>query len=125
MRGDSLDDPQPWMQWLAERSVALLPTAGEWSFGTMGEVPGLRQITAVAGMRSSWDGGLVLTAGTPAEATFLAQRLNNLCVDSASGSSRLGVRLSHDLENTQYDGTTRRRSGKDGRGARRAGRSSA
>ena len=125
VRGDSLDDPRPWMQWVAERSVACLPSAGAWTFGTMGEVPQIRQITAVAGIRSPWDGGIVLTAATPAEATFLAQRLNNLCVHGASGSSRLGVRLSHDLENTQYDGTTQRRSGKDGRGARRAGRSSA
>ena len=123
VRGDSGTDPAPWIQWVAERAVAMLPTAGQWTRGEMGVAPALRQITPVAGIQSSWDGGLILNAATPEEANALAQRLNGLCVGGAGGSTRLGVHLLHDGSETQH--ANGRRSGKGGRGARRAGRPSA
>ena len=127
IKGDTTHDPQPWVQWLADRAVAALPSAARWTAGRLGQAPQPRQITPLAGEDEPWDGGLILLADSPEEAGLLASRLNGLCVGGASGPTRLGIRLLQ--ETTEQSGdtsasTTRssRRPGKEGRGARRAGR---
>ena len=98
IRGDTTMDPGPWIRWLAERAVQLLPSAGEWTTGTMGCTPVGHQITAVAGCQDDWGGGLLVTANSEEEAAFLAARLNGLCAGGANGPTRLGVRASHALD---------------------------
>ena len=131
VRGDTTDDPLPWARWLADVVVRLLPTAGAWTLAPLGSPPTIHSITPMAGLDYAWDGGLVLCADSPEEAQTLAIHLNSLCVGGASGPTRVGIRLVHDLDEgerpTAASSTTStrtsqgRRQGKDGRG-RRAGR---
>ena len=113
IRGDTTTDPEPWMQWLMARAVQVLPEGAAWTMGAMGATPTGRQIVPVAGCDADWDGGLLLTADSEAEATLLATRLNGLCAGGASGPTRLGVRASHALDAAPAGG----RSGR-GRAAR-------
>ena len=127
VKGDTTHDPQPWVQWLAARAVAALPSAASWTAGQLGQAPQPHQITPIAGEDEPWDGGLILLADSPDEAVLLASRLNGLCVGGASGPSRLGIRLLQETvepTGSASASTTRssRKQGKEGRGARRAGR---
>ena len=130
IRGDTALDPEPWQQWLREKLAPLLPCSQQWQLGVPGDDSSEHCIAAIPGVISEWDGGVVVTASTPAEAAAVARLLNQLCVGGASGSSRLAVRLTHELQEhpsssagrSAASSTPKRPSGKGGRAPGRAGR---
>ena len=130
IRGDTTLDPAPWQVWLQEKLAPLLPGSQRWHLGAPCDDSSEHCIAAIPGTTTEWDGGLVVTANTPAEAAAVARLLGQLCVGGAGGSSRLAVRLTHDLQEhpTSPAGSNaaatqpRRPPGKGGRVPGRAGR---
>ena len=121
LHGDTIDDPAPWTQVLRER----LETGGVRGLDirSLGDQPMTGSITPIPNAAGDWDGGFLLVAATSDMALAAARCLNGLCIPSASGTTRVGLRLAHDMG----DAPRARGAavGKSGRGARRAGRPSA
>ena len=121
LHGDTVTDPAPWAAVLLERlqAAGLRDVRGQ----DLGVAPAMGTLTPIPQAAGHWDGGMLLVLPTAAGAEKAATVLNGLCIPGASGSSRVGLRVTHDLEDAAVTSGGAR--GRAGRGARRAGRPSA